>query len=147
MAQGQDHLQDNLVAFVRAWGLLAGSDRTPCGVQIPLSQAHALIELDRGPMTQRNLTAALRLERSSVSRLVDRLTDRGWITASVDPDHGGGVLLSLTDEGHRVHRQLSSARSERFAALLAAIPPDRRDEVVEALALLTTASTTLENPS
>jgi DNA-binding MarR family transcriptional regulator len=116
-------------------------------VQIPLSQAHALIELGRGPMTQRNLTAALRLERSSVSRLVDRLHEHGWVATTVDPDHGGGVLVSLTDEGRRVHRQLSSARSKRFAALLAAIPPDRRDQVVEALALLTTASATLEDPS
>lgn len=140
-------LQDNLVSFVRAWGLLAGSDRTPCGVQIPLSQAHALIELGHGPRTQRNLTLALRLERSSVSRLVDRLTERGWLTADPDPDHGGGVLLSLTDEGQRVHRQLSEARNERFAALLAAIPPDRRDQVIEALTLLTSATTALENPS
>jgi hypothetical protein len=30
MSQDEAELQDTLVAFVRAWGLLAGSDRTPC---------------------------------------------------------------------------------------------------------------------
>ncbi len=138
-------LQDRLVAFVRAFGLLAGADRTPCGTALPLSQAHALIELERGPTTQRELTRTLQLERSSVSRLVDKLQSNGWVSTEPE-DVGRGVLLRLTDAGCRVARDLAEARARRFAALLDTIPPDRHQQVREALDLLTAASHRLENP-
>jgi len=135
-------LQDRLVAFVRAFGLLAGRDRTPCGMALPLSQAHALIELGRGPITQRALTESLRLERSSISRLVDKLQERGWVDA-VPQGTGRGVLLTLTDDGHRAARALAKARARRYAALLEAIPAQRHQDVRDALELLTAASAEL----
>jgi DNA-binding MarR family transcriptional regulator len=73
-------LQDWLVAFVRAFGLHQ-FDQTPCGQLIPVSEAHALGELDRdGPLTQQEFGARLPLEKSTVSRLVSQLASRGWLT-------------------------------------------------------------------
>lgn len=138
---GEVHdLQVRLVSFVRAFGLIGGSERTPCGVALPISHAHAFIELSRGSITQRELTRALRLERSTVSRLVDKLAAKGWVDASRAPQDARSVLLSLSPAGERVAEQLERARSKRFARLLDAIPHDRRDDVLAALDVLVTAT-------
>lgn len=138
-------LQARLVNFVRGFGLLGNADRTPCGVALPLSHAHALIELSRGPLTQRDLTRALRLERSTVSRLVDKLAAQGWVNASPAPHDGRSVLLSLSAGGKWTAEQLDRARAERFAALLEAIPEDRRADVLSALDLLVSVTDQLGN--
>jgi len=135
-------LQTRLVSFVRAFGLI-GADRTPCGVALPLSHAHALIELSRGPVTQRELTRTLRLERSTVSRLIDKLGAQSWIDASPAPRDARSVLLSLSPTGQRVADELDQARTERFAKLLDAIPQDRRADVLAALDLLVAATNSL----
>jgi len=135
-----DDLQARLVSFVRAYGLIGGSDCTPCGVALPISHAHAFIELSRGSITQRELTRALRLERSTVSRLVDKLAAQGWVDAAPSPQDARSVLLSLSPAGKRVAEQLELARSKRFASLLDAIPNDRRDDVLAALDVLVAAT-------
>lgn len=127
------------MGFVRAFGLLA-PDRTPCGRPLPPSDAHALTEIAAGPLTQRELAARLSLDRSTVSRLVDRLEARDWVTRRVHPESRRAVELRLTAEGVRAARELQAARTERFDALMEALPAGRRDEVVEALRQLTQAS-------
>src|SRR5688572_20466722 len=83
-------LQGRITAFVRAFGLHQ-PDRTPCGTPVPTSEAHAVGELDRaGPLTQGELGRRLRLEKSTVSRLVAQLTRRGWVRRA---ERGGDARL------------------------------------------------------
>jgi DNA-binding MarR family transcriptional regulator len=132
-------LQQEVIGFIRAFGLLSG-DRTPCGQPLAPSDAHALTEIvsDDG-LTQRQLVDRLRLDRSSVSRLVDRLVARGWVERMNGPDRRT-VRLIPTSAGRRVAADVAGARAKRFAALLEAVPPDRRDEVLDAIRLLTVAA-------
>jgi DNA-binding MarR family transcriptional regulator len=132
-------LQQEVIGFVRAFGLLA-SDRTPCGQPLAPSDAHALTEIvSEDGLTQRELVDRLRLDRSSVSRLVDRLVARGWVERANGPDRRT-VRLLPTSAGRRVAADVADARAKRFAALLEAVPVDRRDEVVDAIRLLTVAA-------
>jgi DNA-binding MarR family transcriptional regulator len=132
-------LQQEVIGFVRAFGLLA-SDRTPCGQPLAPSDAHALTEIvSEDGLTQRELVDRLRLDRSSVSRLVDRLVARGWVERANGPDRRT-VRLLPTSAGRRVAADVAGARAKRFAALLEAVPADRRDEVVDAIRLLTVAA-------
>ena len=72
-------LEDRVAAFVRAFGLHR-PDLTPCGEPVAVSQAHALGEMaSTGPLAQWELAAALGLSKSTVSRLVGQLEERGWV--------------------------------------------------------------------
>jgi DNA-binding MarR family transcriptional regulator len=132
-------LQQEVIGFIRAFGLLS-NDQTPCGQPMAPSDAHALTEIvsDAG-LTQRELVDRLHLDRSSVSRLVDRLAARGWVERASGPDRRT-VRLLPTPAGRRVAGDVAGARAKRFAALLEAVPVDRRDEVLDAIRLLTVAA-------
>jgi DNA-binding MarR family transcriptional regulator len=109
---------------------------------VPVSEAHAVGELDRdGPMPQFELAHRLRLEKSTVNRLVTNLIARGWIRREKRPGDGRVVWLELTGAGSRAAGELAVARAARFAELLRNIPDDRRAGVIDALNLLVDAAT------
>jgi DNA-binding MarR family transcriptional regulator len=133
-------LQAQISAFVRAFGLHQ-PDRTPCGQPVPVSEAHATAELHQhGPLTQQDLAQRLRLEKSTVSRLVTQLQTRGWLQRSKQNGDGRLVWLELTAAGHQAASDLATTRAQRFTHLLEAIPADRRQSVIDALTLLVEAS-------
>jgi DNA-binding MarR family transcriptional regulator len=133
-------LQSRIVAFVRAFGLHQ-QDRTPCGTPVPTSEAHALGELDRdGTLTQSGLARRLRLEKSTVSRLVNQLVDRGWVRRAGRDGDARLVWLELTPDGSRAAGELAVARAARFAELLRRIPIDQRPVVIDALTRLVDAA-------
>lgn len=129
-------LQEQVVAFVRAFGLHRPSE-TPCGKPVPVSEAHALAELARdGGLTQRDLAARLRLEKSTVSRLAGQLVARGWAEREPHPSDGRAVLVRLTDRGENVAAEIEEARRRRFASLLDRIPEGAREDVLRVLGTL-----------
>jgi DNA-binding MarR family transcriptional regulator len=129
-------VQDALMRFVRNFGLHQ-PDRTPCGQPLPVSEAHALAELARdGRLRQVELARRLRLQKSTVSRLVTNLTTRGWVRRTGADDDGRGVTIELTDAGLQAAARQAEARSDRFAALLARVPEDQRAAVIQALRTL-----------
>lgn len=96
---GDRELQEAVARFVRAFGLHQ-PDQTPCGQPVPVSEAHALGELARdGALRQSELAHRLRLEKSTTSRLVTQLINRGWADRTPAPDDGRGVLVQLTPHG------------------------------------------------
>jgi DNA-binding MarR family transcriptional regulator len=132
-------LQERLAEFIRAFGLHQ-PERTPCGQPIPVSEAHALVELARdGPFTQTELGRRLHLEKSTISRLVNQLIKRGWVTREHDPHDRRAASLTLTPAGQRAATNLATARQRKFATLLAAVPETERDAVLQALKTLTEA--------
>ncbi|HMQ29698.1 MAG TPA: MarR family transcriptional regulator [Chloroflexaceae bacterium] len=132
-------LQEQMIALIRAFGLHQG-DRTPCGKPVSVAEAHALLELSRhGPLPQRDLAAWLRLEKSTVSRLVAQLEQRGWLLRERSAEDKRVLLLALTPEGRRIAGELAASRRARFARLLAALPENEREPVLRALALLVEA--------
>jgi DNA-binding MarR family transcriptional regulator len=132
-------LQGRITAFVRAFGLHQ-PDRTPCGQPVPVSEAHAVAELDRhGQMTQTELAGRLRLEKSTVSRLVAQLIGRGWVRRADRDGDARLVWLELTPEGSRAAGELAVARAARFADVIRNIPAERRPAVIDALTTLVEA--------
>lgn len=132
-------LQDQMMALVRAFGL-QGAEWTPCGQPMSVSAAYALTELaGDGSLSQTELAGRLRLEKSTVSRLVDHLEDRGWLRREPDSADGRAVRLGLTEAGRRAFERLSAARAERFARLAARIPAAEQASVRRALEVLVRA--------
>ncbi len=92
-------LQGAFASVVRALGLLR-PDTTPCGQRISVTEAHAIAELhDRGPLTQQALAAALGLQKSTVSRLVDQLAADDLAARAPNPSDHRSVLVELTPNG------------------------------------------------
>ena len=133
-------LQASVSAFVRGFGLL-DRDRTPCGLDLHVSEAHLIGDLSgEGPLGQRQLSERLHLSKSTVSRLVSQLIACGWVQRKPDVTDGRAVLVSLTDEGRDVADRLGRARARRFEDLLAAVPDDRRAVVIEGVGHLADAA-------
>lgn len=133
-------LEEGLIAFVRAFGLHQ-PDRTPCGQPVSVSEAYALAELSReGGLTSSDLVERLRLEKSTVSRLVAQLAGRGWLERRPHPKDGRALALHLTPEGVRVAAQIALARRKKFAGIVEALPEAERPSVIQALSSLMTAA-------
>lgn len=132
-------LQEQMIVLVRAFGLHQG-DRTPCGKPVSVAEAHTLLELScHGPLPQHGLAAWLRLEKSTVSRLVAQLEQREWLARKRSADDKRVLLLTLTTEGRHIAGKLAEARRARFERLLAALPENEREPVLRALAILVEA--------
>lgn len=137
--RGELALEEQMIAFIRAFGLHRPGE-TPCGKPVSVSEAHALMELARAaPLSQAELAARLRLEKSTVSRLVGQLAGNGWVARERDPGDGRAVRLRLSERGRKAASELAVARRERFARLLEQIPEDEREPVQRALAVLVEA--------
>ncbi|MEJ3748080.1 MarR family winged helix-turn-helix transcriptional regulator [Actinomycetes bacterium KLBMP 9797] len=135
-----DAAQEALMRFVRNFGLHQ-PDRTPCGQSLPVSEAHAMVEIAReGQLRQVELARRLRLEKSTVSRLVGNLVGRGWVHRQAADGDGRGVLLVLTETGLTAAARQADARRDRLTALLDRIPDDQRAAVVRALQTLAEAA-------
>ena len=119
-----------LLDLVRSVGLLHVVDPGTMGSggSVSVSELFALHELDAGGggLSQQELAERLRLEKSTVSRLVAGLEVRGLLVRERDPANRRFVRLSLTPAGQRLHVDLARAMHERQGAVLAAMTPSER---------------------
>jgi putative acetyltransferase len=93
-----------------------------------LVQNHALIEVEREDgLTAGALAERLVIDRSTASRLVERLVNKGWVAAAPDPDDRRRKRLRLTVAGRRqVGRSHAHANSEASEALGLLLPEERQ---------------------
>ncbi|MBO9577521.1 MAG: MarR family transcriptional regulator [Microbacteriaceae bacterium] len=63
----------------------------------------------------RDLTPLLLLSQPSVSRMIDRLAERGLVTKHPDPDDGRGIMVRLTDDGYELFRRVAAVHSDSIA--------------------------------
>jgi len=125
--------QESIVALIRALGLHQ-PEQTPCGQPVAVGEAHALLELTREPgLSQNSLAARLRLEKSTVSRLVTMLERRGWIERQRDGADARIVRVRLTTAGREAAGNIAATRAEKFSGVFAAIPAPKREAVLDAL--------------
>jgi putative acetyltransferase len=104
------------------------------------SQCHALIELSRqGPRSVTQLAAALRLDKSSTSRLVAELARRGWVRVATDPRDARGRIATLVPAGRRALEGIDTEADQRVSGALDTLSPEQRDVVVRGLSLYATA--------
>ena len=126
-----------MVGLIRGLGLHR-PDQTPCGQPVAVAEAHALLELSREPgLSQKGLAARLRLEKSTVSRIVTLLERRGWVDRRRDSVDTRIVRVHLTRDGHEAAANLAAARQAKFAKIFGAIPASERGAVLHVLHTLT----------
>ena len=128
-----------MVTLVRSFGLHR-PDETPCGEPVPVAEAHALMDLAAdGPLNHGELAARLRLEKSTVSRLVRQLEKRKWIKRASAVHDRRVIHIQLTPSGQAAAQRLADARHSKFDDLLSALPKTKRASVLDAMSTLVRA--------
>jgi DNA-binding MarR family transcriptional regulator len=131
-----ERIHELVMDLVRATGLLQ-PEQSVAGHLLSMSQAFALHELDTDtPLSQRELTERLGLEKSSVSRLAAELERRKLLVRERDPDNRRLYRLRLTEKGRALHRHMATAAHERFDGWVAAMTRVERDALLTGLPAL-----------
>lgn len=134
-----DWLSGLLGQFVRAAGLLHPGQLSAFG-HVSLSEGWALMELADGePLTQRDLSERLDLEKSTVSRLVVAMERRGFVTRRRHPHNRRFTEVAITDHGRTVVNQLASDMLERHAHIFAEMTAAERKALATGLSALVRA--------
>lgn len=74
----------------------------------------------REPLRLSELNRFVLLSQPALSRMVDRLADRGLVARETDPADGRGVRLSLTGSGRAVQRQIGLEHARSVARAMTA---------------------------
>lgn len=132
-------LQEKLIVLVRAFGWHR-PDETPCGQPVSIAEAHALLEISRADgISQNELTISLNLVKSTVSRLVSKLEQRAWVRRIQNKQDRRAYQLYLTTKGEEVTQQLAQARQSKMERILAQIPIEQRNNVLNSLDIMVKA--------
>ena len=73
----------------------------------------------REPLRLSELNRHVLLSQPALSRLVDRLADRGLIQRAADPNDGRGIRLSLTGDGLALQQRIGRRHARSVASALA----------------------------
>jgi DNA-binding MarR family transcriptional regulator len=131
-------LQQQIQEFIRRFGLLS-QESTPCQYPISPSQSHTLQLLGQAAiLTQQQLAVQLNLDKSTISRLVAQLVERGWVHRTTNPGNRREVHLSLSETGCVILNEVSNASITKFQTIWERLPQDKRAQVLEALIVLNT---------
>ena len=144
-----DEFRGLLQDFIRRFGLLE-SDRTPCGTPMPPSDAHALMclrEAGEAGLLQTAIVSRLAIDKSTASRIIGRMVERGHVEAAPATDDGRARPVRLTKKGMRGANEVEQSSTRRFATLLENVPARRRTQVVESLRDIVAALDKLDTES
>ena len=96
------------------------------------------------PIRLSELNRHVLLSQPALSRMVDRLAERGLVSRATDPRDGRGIRLALTEEGLAVQRRIGRRHGRSVAqAMLAGLTPEELHQLEEICAKL--AATTIRS--
>ncbi len=99
-------------------------------------QLTALVRVEKGPCTPRELAQHERVSPPSMTRTVSSLTNAGWVQRANDPHDGRRVILSLTPAGAQVLAQVRERRDAWMAVRLAGLSDPEVLVLAQASAIL-----------
>jgi DNA-binding MarR family transcriptional regulator len=86
-----------------------------------LDHAPSLAELNRGVL----------LSQPAISRMIDRLVDRGLVTRVMDPKDRRQIRISLTQAGAAEQKRLGRMHAASVAELMSPLSPEEQAELIE----------------
>ena len=103
---------------------------------VTLPQFRTLVVLESHGETNLNrLARALDVNASSAVRMIDRLLAAGLVTREENPQNRRQVLLAVTPAGADIVRRVVAKRRREITRIVAAMPHELRDELVDALTM------------
>ncbi len=120
---------------------LAARSVAETGEEVTLTQYRSLVVLaSRGPQPLAALAEAVAVTPSTASRLVDRLVGKGLVARHRDRTDRRQVRLALTATGRALVDRVTATRRREIDALLAAVDPEARTDMVAGLEQLARAA-------
>ena len=107
---------------------------TMADTDLSASAVHTIIELgNHERLTANQLAQTLVLEKSSVSRMLARLIERGLVTETASEADGRSKILSLTEAGTELFGDIERYANRQVGRALHALSADIRTQVVNGL--------------
>ena len=131
-------LRESLRLLVRRLGVLERGEASCCS--ITMSQCHTIVEVGRsGTMSLNELADNLGLDKSTISRSVDKLVIDGIMLRDIDPEDRRYLSLYLSEKGQAIFQEVEKRMAAYFTEVIADIPDEKREQVVESLNILARA--------
>jgi DNA-binding MarR family transcriptional regulator len=109
-----------------------------CGVTV--GQCHMLMELEsRGEMTIKDLSLALELDKSTLSRTADELFKSGLIERSENQKDRRYTNIRLTEQGRKISGSINDIWNKVYIDIFKFIPGDKHSPVIESFKLFAVA--------
>jgi DNA-binding MarR family transcriptional regulator len=131
---GREELIDAVLGSSRA--LVAVAARSLAGVaeDVTLAQYRFLVEVaSRGPQRLADLASALGVDRSTATRMCDRLVRKRLVARRRSTEDRRTVRVSLTGAGGELVAEVSRRRRVEIATIVGRMAAADRDPVVRAL--------------
>lgn len=122
--------------IVRELGIVSGH----ADYGVPLSTRHVLVELNKyGSLTHVELASLLKLDKSTISRIIKGLGQQNLI--SIDKDQNDQRLrrLSLSNDGAKLLEKIDQLANQQVTNALANLSSEERAQVVNGLSLYASA--------
>lgn len=129
---------EDIIAFYRLFSSFE-REQICCGT-VSAAQCVLLQTLLRGKWDVSGLAAHTRVTKGAMTRLVDGLEARGWVTRDKGQNDGRRVLISLTAEGRKEAKRLLRLTERSVATILDGVPETERDRVIDSIRLLRQAT-------
>jgi DNA-binding MarR family transcriptional regulator len=127
-----------LRALEREIGFQGGSESQCCGVT--LAQCHVLMELSqRTEAAIKDLSDLFGLDKSSLSRTVDKMVEAGYVSRTENSDDRRFVSIRLTEKGTGFAEAINGICDAYYTRLFERIPVEKHSSVLESIELLSTA--------
>lgn len=131
-------LRESLRLLVRRLGILERGEAYCCSITI--SQCHTIVEVGRaGKMSLNVLADNLGLDKSTISRSIDKLVSDGIMLRDTDPEDRRYLTLYLSEKGQTIFQEVEKRMAAYFTEVIAGIPDNKREQVVESLQILSQA--------
>ena len=112
-----------------------------CCHDISVTQCHALEALlAQGPMRSQALAAALRLDKSTTTRVVDALARKGYVERYPDAEDGRALSLRVTRSGRALYEKIDRQLVDQHLELLRDLDPATRAAVTDVIRRLAHAA-------
>lgn len=109
-------------------------------LNITASQGYILMAMpETGSITMNDLSAAMRLANSTMTRMVEGLVQKEMIAREPDPKDRRVVRVRLTGQGLDVRTRLKAALQDLFTQVLQIIPEAERPTILHSLETLNAA--------
>ncbi|MGI8714560.1 MAG: MarR family winged helix-turn-helix transcriptional regulator [Solirubrobacteraceae bacterium] len=130
----RDELVDGVLGASRALVGVAARSLATVAEDVTLAQYRVLVELAaRGPQRLAQLATALCVDRSTATRMVDRLVRKRLVSRRRSHEDRRVVRVSLNADGGELVAEVSRRRREEISTIVQRIPVGHRDLVLVAL--------------
>lgn len=128
-------LRELVRLFIRKLGVLEKGEASCCGITV--GQCHVLVEIAKtGETTLNALAEELNLDKSTMSRTLNNMVDNDLVSRLTDPEDRRYLNIQLSPQGKKVYEEIESRMEAYFQNVVAAIPEQKRGQVLESLQLL-----------